>query len=484
MTTTDPRAPFWETHALAPPAVAPDNTSPRTSAVHRMTPLPPEEEAVERLKRIRAAGNPLLEASQLLLRALADMPEQMTPPEITAFRRLLEEEVMNFQAICGRALIRHEHVVAASYALCTAIDEAASRTAWGGGGLSMESPESTSPSPPVAAPHAEASAARWQSAQSDDDEAIEGEAHEPGVDVGVWAGRQLAMQFHGDNQGGKKVFLLVGRLAASPAEHIDLLELLFFVLGLGFEGQYGLNAANSRRQLDTIRHRLYQLVHAARGDVPTALSPHLKGAAPGRFKLSREVPVWLTALVAMVAVVGLFAWYSWQLQTSSRDVVARIRAIGLLSPPAGLAPRKALRLKELLAAEIASGSVGVQEDALSSTVSFRGDDMFIAGQSRMNAAILPVIAKVAGEINEVAGTVRVVGHSDNQPIRTRKFPDNLVLSRKRAAAVAEVLLQRGVAPSRIAADGLGDTQPVATNATAPGRAKNRRVDIIVTQTVE
>jgi len=94
---------------------------------------------------------------------------------------------------------------------------------------------------------------------------------------------------------------------------------------------------------------------------------------------------------------------------------------------------------------------------------------------------LPVLAKVADEINQVSGTVKVTGHSDNQPIRTREFPNNQVLSEKRAAAVATELQGRGVVATRIQTEGRGDTAPIADSATAISRARNRRVDIVVTQ---
>lgn len=92
-----------------------------------------------------------------------------------------------------------------------------------------------------------------------------------------------------------------------------------------------------------------------------------------------------------------------------------------------------------------------------------------------------MLAKVADEINQVSGTVQITGHSDNQPIRTREFPDNQVLSEKRAQAVAEVLTGKGVVPSRIQTEGRGATVPIADSTTAAGRARNRRVDIMVTQ---
>lgn len=396
--------------------------------------LAPEPSTQERLSAVKAAQNPLLEAAQPLLRALADMPAELGPDGVTVLHRLLEREVMTFQSLCSNAQLKHEHVVAASYSLCTALDEAANSTEWGGG---------------------------------QDDEA------------GVWAVHQLAAQFHGDTKGGDKFFLLVGRLSASPEEHLDLLELMYQILGLGFEGRFS-TAANGRRQLETIRHRLLTMLASAHGDVPNDLSPHWKGVGAGKFRLLRSVPVWVTASVLALALLGLFAWYKYQLLNTSADVEARIAAIGKLRPPPA-PPVRPLRLKELLSADIARGTVSVDEDDNHSAVTFKGDDMFVPGQAKLNPKIVPVLTKVADEINQVTGAVQVIGHSDNQPIRTREFPNNQTLSEKRAAAAAQVLQDKGVPLSRLKVEGRGDTAPLADNATAAGRARNRRVDIVVTQ---
>jgi len=396
--------------------------------------LVPESSSQERLAAVAAAQNPLLEAAQPLLRALADMPAQLSDEGVTVLHRLLEREVARFQSICSSALVKHEHVVAASYSLCTALDEAANSTDWGGG---------------------------------------------KGTEAGIWASQQLAAKFHGDTKGGDKFFLLVGRLAASPQEHIDLLELMYQILGLGFEGRFS-TATNGRRQLETVRHRLFGLLGTARGDVPQDLSPHWKGVGAGKFRLLRSVPVWVTASLLTLILFGLFAWYKYQLLQLGANVEERIAAIGRMRPPPS-PPVKPLRLKELLALEIARGTVSVDEDDRRSAVTFKGDDMFVPGQARVSAKILPVLAKVAEEINQVSGSVKVTGHSDNQPIRTREFPNNQVLSEKRAAAVAAALQGAGVVASRLQIEGRGDTMPISDSATAAGRARNRRVDIVVTQ---
>lgn len=402
----------------------------------------PEPSMQSRLAKVRSARNPLLEAAQPLLQALADMPGALDPEQVDIFHGLLTREVTCFQSLCDSAQIRHEHTVAASYALCTAIDEAAHSTRWGG------------------------------AAERDNEGA------------GVWAGRQLAVAFHDDARGGDKVFLLIGRLVAGPDEHIDLLELLYFVLGLGFEGRYA-TARNGRRQIETIRHRLFTLLSSARAEVANELSPHWRGVAAGRIKRLRSVPPWLTALVAALALVALFGVYKFKLLQMQADVVQRIAAIGSVRPALSAAPpTRALRLKELLSAEIGRGTVSVQEDASQSAVTFRGDEMFVAGQSSLNANVLPVLAKVAAEIGQVSGTVRVVGHSDNRPIRTRAVPGNQVLSERRANAVAAVLEAEGIDHARLKVEGRADIEPVADNATPSGRARNRRVEIVVSRAVD
>ena len=74
------------------------------------------------------------------------------------------------------------------------------------------------------------------------------------------------------------------------------------------------------------------------------------------------------------------------------------------------------------------------------------------------------------------GNVLITGHTDNQPIRTARFPSNWHLSQERADVVRAELGKR-IEADRIRAKGLADTQPIADNATAAGRARNRRVEV-------
>jgi type VI secretion system protein ImpK len=77
--------------------------------------------------------------------------------------------------------------------------------------------------------------------------------------------------------------------------------------------------------------------------------------------------------------------------------------------------------------------------------------------------------------------VRVVGHTDSSPIRTVRFPSNFQLSLERAKAVTRLLKAGLSKPDRVEAEGKGADVPIAPNKTVEGRARNRRVEIIMTR---
>jgi type VI secretion system protein ImpK len=79
----------------------------------------------------------------------------------------------------------------------------------------------------------------------------------------------------------------------------------------------------------------------------------------------------------------------------------------------------------------------------------------------------------------VNGQIRITGHSDNRPIASLRFASNWALSQARAAQVRQILSTQTGQPERFTAEGRSDTEPLASNASAAGRARNRRVEITV-----
>lgn len=105
--------------------------------------------------------------------------------------------------------------------------------------------------------------------------------------------------------------------------------------------------------------------------------------------------------------------------------------------------------------------------------------LFPSGSARLTPEAIPVLERIAEVLRGLPNAVRVEGHTDNVPIHSTLYPSNWELAAARAASVVRLFERLGVAPDRMAAVGYGEHRPVADNATAEGRRRNRRVAIVV-----
>ncbi len=105
--------------------------------------------------------------------------------------------------------------------------------------------------------------------------------------------------------------------------------------------------------------------------------------------------------------------------------------------------------------------------------------LFASGEARLTADAFAVLRDLAGALATLQQPIMVEGHTDNIPIHNRRFASNWELSAARAASVVSFLARTGVSPQRLAAVGYGEFRPVASNADAAGRARNRRVTILL-----
>ena len=135
--------------------------------------------------------------------------------------------------------------------------------------------------------------------------------------------------------------------------------------------------------------------------------------------------------------------------------------------------------------ELAADKVHVSrlQDAIKYTVN--SDLLFRSGSWEMSKPGQEVIAKLAPRLAPFQQSKIVVnGYTDNAPVgralQQKGVPSNEVLSQKRAEAVMQYLITQGVKPEMISARGFGEAEPIAANATAEGRAQNRRVELTLT----
>lgn len=374
--------------------------------------------------------NPLVSAAGKLLVLIGKLRNMVQPRDVAALRNAAAEAVNQFDAQARRAGIGNETVLAARYVLCTALDEAVANTPWG-------------------------------------------------TQAG-WNKQSLLVQFHNEAWGGEKVFQLLAKLAQDVPTHRHLLELIYSVLALGFEGRYRV-IDNGRAQLDSVRQRLADLIGKDRPPLEAELSPHWRGQGAGNVRLRDSLPLWV--LGALFLLLLALAWFGLRLSLNYRSDHTYAQLSGLRVPqlqiaPPAVVPAKAPRLAKFLEPEVKQGLVSVTDEADRSTVRLRGDSFFASGSAEPMAQSLPVLKRIGEALAEVKGEVLITGHSDNVPIRSMRYPSNWHLSAARAESV-RLALSAQVDPVRLRADGKADAEPVAPNDTPANRARNRRVDIVL-----
>jgi type VI secretion system protein ImpK len=377
-----------------------------------------------------AVLNPLVSVASTLLGLISSLRMVRQAPNIPSLRASLTQAVQRFEADAQRLGLPNGHVVAARYILCTALDEAVANTPWG--------------------------------AQA------------------AWNKQSLLVQFHNETWGGEKVFQLMAKLSQDVATNRNLLELMYCVLALGFEGRYRV-IDNGRAQLDSVRQRLSELVRKDRRPPDPDLSPHWRGQATGKGRLTDGIPLWIVGTVLALALALIYLAFRMSLNYRSDTTFAAVSSLRVPNVQIVATiptPAKNPRLSGFLQPEIKEGLVTVLEESDRSIIRLRGDSFFSSGKAEPNAQSLPVLDRIAQALAQVKGDVQVVGHSDNQPIRSLRFPSNWHLSTARAESVSAALIGK-VSERRMRAVGKADAEPVAPNDSAENRARNRRVDIIL-----
>ena len=411
-------------------AMAPDVFVPPPPMAAQTSGTPHESMAVD-LPEIVSGSNPLVTAANPILNLVPQLRATAYHPNPTALRDYLIDEIKAFESRARQAGVGNETIVGARYCLCTVLDETAAQTPWGGSGS--------------------------------------------------WSHHSLLVTFHNETSGGQKFFQLLSKLAENPQQHKDLLELMYYCLALGFEGQFRV-IDNGRAQLETLKQRLLHIIELANGEIDTALSSHWKGEVAHQQDDARYLPVW--AVACMVSLICTFAyiWFAFGLAQKSDELFASINTLRAphLTIEAAPDPKPASpRLAKFLENEIREGLVSVRDEPDRSVVTLLGDGLFESGSANLMDRYIPVISRIANAINVVPGNIQVAGYTDNTSIRTLQFPSNWHLSQARADSIKQMLISRLASKDRVTAIGRGSADPVAPNDTPFNRAKNRRVEITV-----
>lgn len=374
-----------------------------------------------------ASLNPLVSAAMPLLTTAPRIRHMVQHPNPAGLKDALSEGIRKFEGQARADGLPNEQIVAARYILCTLLDESAASTPWGGSG--------------------------------------------------VWSAQSLLVQFHNETWGGEKVFQLMSKLAENIPNNRNLLELLYVCLAFGFEGRYRV-LDNGRAQLDSVRQRLAQLLRQGRPEPDKALSIRWKGEEAKAARLGDGIPLWVIAAFTGLILLGIYIGFRFGINGSSDPVFSTLQAMDAKAgstPAATPHPADKPRLAGLLKPEIDAGLVNVQDLADRSIITIKGDGFFEPGSAEIADKVRPLLVRIQDALQAFPGAVLITGHTDNQPIRSLRYPSNWHLSQDRANAVKSML--GGLKADRLRAEGRADTEAVADNATPEGRSKNRRVEV-------
>lgn len=396
-------------------------------------PPPPPASAPAILSEFSGGGrNTLIQIASPLLLLAVQLRGTVSQPDAERLRQQVVAQVKNFENEAQAAGVPTQTVTVARYALCAMIDESVLNTPWG--------------------------------------------------DHSGWAAKTLLVIFHGESYGGEKFFLVLDRLCNDFSKHIDLIEVMYCCMALGFAGRYQIEAGGQARLAD-IQDDVYRRLKMQRGAAAEELAPHWQGVEDKRNRLVRYVPLWVIAAAGACLLLGAFLLFHSWLNERSSPVSAQLARLGLDSAtPPGSAPAPAPQrpsLKKLLAAQEQAGALSVEVQANGrERVQINASTMFASGGTRVSARQVALLDEVAAALKQLPGRVIVTGHTDDVPIRSGRFKDNYELSKVRAESVVAILAGGMDNPGRLEAIGAGASQPIATPPdTAENRARNRRVEI-------
>lgn len=226
-------------------------------------------------------GNPLVATAGAILALIARVRNTAQHRDINALRQKVAGELRTFEQGALSRGVPRDTVFTARYALCAAVDEAVLGTPWG--------------------------------------------------QEGTWSRESLLITFHKETAGGAKFFAILDRLSQDPAQNLDLLELMYLCLRLGFKGKYIL-MPDGGRKLEELQERLFERIRRYRGTPEAELSARWAPARVTAPEAWRAFPLWAVAAIAGALLLVIYAGFTAVLSDSADPVLTRLNQV---ARPAG-----------------------------------------------------------------------------------------------------------------------------------------------------
>jgi type VI secretion system protein ImpK len=226
---------------------------------------------------LRGRGlNPFVDAATALLNLAVRIRTLSGHNDIEGLRLLVMNEVKTFEQSLSEQSYDWPNIIAARYALCAMIDEAVLSTDWGSGSS--------------------------------------------------WGSQSLLSYFYNETWGGEKFYLILNRLLQEPQKHIEMIELLYVCIALGFRGKYAI-MDNGEAKLDKLMDNLYDLLRRHRGEGSDQLADHLQGVRRHQHRLAHWISPKLVIVTTTILLLGGYVWLNSKVTEAVAPVKTQLETL-------------------------------------------------------------------------------------------------------------------------------------------------------------
>ena len=225
----------------------------------------------------KSGFNPLVDAAAYLFSIIGKLKQLKSYRHLNQLHKELIHEINQFQEMVKAQNYSSEYILVSRYALCATLDDIIANTVWGG--------------------------------------------------QGQWDNYNVLAVFNQDTLNQDRFFVILERIIKDPVQYIDVMELMYICLSLGFKGHYR-TTDFGHAHLEQITHALYKRIQIYRGDYHKTLAPYPLKLTPQNKSARYETPVWLIFLIAAIAILIIFLGLGYLLDTISNQAFQELMHIG------------------------------------------------------------------------------------------------------------------------------------------------------------
>lgn len=222
--------------------------------------------------------NPLVDAAAYLFSIIGKLKQLKSYRHLSNLQKELTQEINHFQDAAKAQGYSSEYILVSRYALCATLDDVITNTPWGG--------------------------------------------------QGQWDSYSMLNVFNQDAANNDRFFIILERIIKDPTQYIDVMELMYICLSLGFKGSYRTTEFGST-QLEQITNALYKRIRIQRGDYNNSLAPYtIKVTHPASKPTSNGIPLWVIVLSTTAIILAIFLGLGYMLDTVSNQAYQELMHIG------------------------------------------------------------------------------------------------------------------------------------------------------------